>query len=206
MTLATRKLLPRSQRHAAILQGAATAFASKGFAGTSMEEVATASGITKEIVYRHFPSKEALYRAVLDGASQQVQEEFALARQTSEVGVGIRALLAVGRTQPDALRLLLLHAAREPEFADYAEAVRRRVVDWVLQRRGHADPVFRRWAAEVAVSHVRNAVLTWLEVGEPARDAEFVRRCFAGVNALWHAWNAPIEEPEQRMEERHGRT
>lgn len=192
MTLTPRKLLSRSQRHAAILQGAATAFATKGFAGTSMEVVAAASGITKEIVYRHFPSKEALYRAVLDSTSQQVQEAFTRARQVSESGVGIRALLAVGRTQPDALRLLLLHAAREPEFADYAHAVRHRVVDWVLQRRHHADPVFRRWAAEVAVSHVRNAVLTWLEVGDPTRDEEFVRRCFAGVNALWSAWNAPL--------------
>lgn len=192
MPVATRKLLSRSQRHAVILQGAATAFATKGFAGTSMEEVATASGITKEIVYRHFPSKEALYRAVLDGASQQVQEEFARACQMSAAGAGLRAMLAVGRVQPDALRLLLRHAAREPEFADYAEAVRRRVVDWVLQRRGHPDPVFRRWGAEVAVSHVRNAVLTWLDVGDPARDAEFVQRCFAGVNALWSAWNAPL--------------
>jgi AcrR family transcriptional regulator len=157
-----------------------------------MEEVAAASGITKEIVYRHFPSKEALYRAVLDGASQQVQEEFARAREQFEHGVGIRALLAVGRAQPDALRLLLVHAAREPEFADYAHDVRYRVINWVLQRRGHVDPVFRRWAAEVAVSHVRNAVLTWLDVGDPARDEEFVQRCFAGVNALWMAWNAPL--------------
>jgi AcrR family transcriptional regulator len=176
-----------------ILQGAATAFASKGFASTSMEEVAFASGITKEIVYRHFPSKEALYRAVLDGASQQVREEFSRAQQKSESGVGIRAMLAVGRRQPDALHLLLVHAAREPLFADYAHDVRNRVIHWVLQRRGHDDPVFRRWAAEVAVSHVRNAVLTWLDVGDPARDEEFVRRCFAGVNALWMAWNAPLE-------------
>jgi AcrR family transcriptional regulator len=176
-----------------ILQGAATAFATKGFASTSMEEVAAASGITKEIVYRHFPSKEALYRAVLDGASQHMREEFARVRQESESGVGIRAMLAVGRAQPDALRLLLRHAAREPEFADYAHDVRNRVIHWVLQRRGHDDPVFRRWAAEVAVSHVRNAVLTWLEVGDPARDEEFVWRCFAGVNALWMAWNAPLE-------------
>ena len=58
---------------------------------------------------------------------------------------------------------------------------------------GHDDPVFRRWAAEVAVSHVRNAVLTWLDAGDPSRDEEFVRRCFAGVNALWMAWNAPLE-------------
>jgi AcrR family transcriptional regulator len=193
MTCSRRKLLSRSQRQAAILQGAATAFATKGFAGTAMEEVAAASGITKEIVYRHFASKEELYRAVLDTTTQSMQAEFARTSQRYPSGAGIRALLAVGRAHPDALRLLLVHAAREPEFAHYTHQVRSRVINWVLQRRGHDDPLFRRWAAEVAVSHTWNAVLTWLDLGDPARDEEFARRCFAGVDALWAAWNAPLE-------------
>jgi AcrR family transcriptional regulator len=193
MTCSHRKLLSRSQRQAAILQGAATAFATKGFAGTAMEEVAAASGITKEIVYRHFASKEELYRAVLDATGQSLKVEFARVSQEFQSGAGIRALLAVGRAHPDALRLLLVHAAREPEFAHYTHDVRTRVINWVLQRRGHDNPLFRRWAAEVAVSHTWNAVLTWLDRGDPARDEEFARRCIAGVDALWEAWNAPVE-------------
>ena len=193
MTHTPRKLLSRSQRQATILQGAATAFATKGFASTAMEEVAAASGITKEIVYRHFASKEELYRAVLDGARECVKAELARVRQEFESGAGIRALLAVGRAQPDALRLLLVHAAREPEFADYAHDVRSRWINRVLQHRRHDDPLFHRWAAQVTVSHIWNAVLTWLEVGEPARDAEFAQRCLAGINALWGAWNVPLK-------------
>jgi len=188
-----RKLLSRSQRQATILQGAATAFATKGFASTAMEEVAAASGITKEIVYRHFASKEELYRAVLDGARECVKAELARVRQEFESGAGIRALLAVGRAQPDALRLLLVHAAREPEFADYAHDVRSRWINRVLQHRRHDDPLFHRWAAEVAVSHIWNDILTWLDCGDPARDEEFARRCLAGVNALWEAWNVPLQ-------------
>jgi AcrR family transcriptional regulator len=162
-----------------------------------MEEVAAASGITKEIVYRHFASKDELYRAVLDAAVQHLQAEFAQASLQFPSGAGIRALLAVGRAQPDALRLLLVHAAREPEFADYAHDTRTSVINWVLQRRGHEDPLFRRWAVEVAVSHTWNAVLTWLDLGDPARDEEFAQRCIAGVNALWMAWNAPVEPPAE---------
>jgi AcrR family transcriptional regulator len=194
MTCTRRKLLSRSQRQAAILQGAAIAFVTKGFTGTGMDEVAAASGITKEIVYRHFESKEALYRAVLDGAVQSLKAELARARQRSQSGAGIRALLAVGRAHPDALRLLLVHAAREPEFADYAHEVRNRWINRMFQRRRHDDPLFHRWAVEVAVSHIWEAVLTWLDVGDPARDEEFARRCSNGVNALWSAWNTPVEK------------
>jgi AcrR family transcriptional regulator len=194
MTCSRRKLLSRAQRQATILQGAATAFATKGFASTGMEEVAAASGISKEIVYRHFASKDDLYRVVLDATVQTLQAEFARASQEFQSGAGIRALLAVGRAHPDALRLLLVHAAREPEFAEYAHDVRTRVIKWVLQRRGHTDPLFRRWAVEVAVSHTWNAVLTWLDLGDPSRDEEFARRCLAGVNALWEAWNAPVAQ------------
>src|SRR5262245_61839908 len=193
MTCSRRKLLSRAQRQATILQGAATAFVTKGFAGTVMEEVAAASGITKEIVYRHFESKEALYRAVLDGAVQSLKSELARARQMTQSGAGIRALLAVGRTHPDARRLLLVHAAREPEVADYAHDVRSRWINRVFQRRRHDDPLFHRWAVEVAVSHIWDAVLTWIDIGDPDRDEEFARRCSAGVNALWVAWNAPLE-------------
>jgi len=91
MTCSRRKLLSRAQRQATIFQGAATAFATKGFAGTGMEEVAAASGISKEIVYRHFASKEELYRAVLDATVQTLEAEFARASHEFQSGAGMRA-------------------------------------------------------------------------------------------------------------------
>ena len=44
------KLLPRAERRGAILHGAALAFASSGFADTSMDDVGAACGVTKLIV------------------------------------------------------------------------------------------------------------------------------------------------------------
>ena len=61
----TRRLMQRDERQAQILAAAAAAFARTGFAGTSMDDVAAEAGITRLIVYRHFDSKEDLYRAVL---------------------------------------------------------------------------------------------------------------------------------------------
>jgi AcrR family transcriptional regulator len=185
-----RKLLSRPERQQAILRGAAAAFAAKGYAATSMEEVAAASGITKEIVYRNFESKAELYRGVLERTAQELRDEFAARAQDAGFGAGVRATLAVGRAHPDALRLLLVHAAREVEFADYAREMRARVVERVMRLSREPDPVLRRWTAEAIVEHLYDAVLLWLEVGDPARDEEFAERCIAGIEALRGAWSS----------------
>ena len=53
-----------------------------GFADTSMEDVAAACGVTKLIVYRHFGSKEELYREILqqvfDDLGQELRSELAV--------------------------------------------------------------------------------------------------------------------------------
>ena len=149
-----RKLLSRPERQRVILDGAAHAFARAGFAATSMADVAAASGITKLIVYRHFESKSELYRAVLERTFARMGHELRRGLEAAQPGAGPRAVLVVGREQPDGLRLLLRHAPREPDFADYAHALRLRVVQGLSQRMTHIDGRFRRWAAEVAISYV----------------------------------------------------
>jgi AcrR family transcriptional regulator len=186
----TRQPLPRPQRQAAILEGAASAFARKGFAGTSMEEVAGASGITKLIVYRHFASKEELYRAVLDRTFQLLAAQLTERTRRSERAPGLRAVLEVGRRYPDGLRLLLVHACREPDFADYAAQIRARIVNVVHARSRVHDPLFRRWSAQLTVSYVFESVLTWLDMDDPARDEEFIARASAALLAMFEAWRA----------------
>ena len=58
----------------ALLDGATALFAERGYAGTSLEDVASASRVTRGAVYHHFAGKQALFEAVLD-----VQETKAVA-------------------------------------------------------------------------------------------------------------------------------
>ncbi|MFK4811223.1 TetR/AcrR family transcriptional regulator [Devosia sp. ZW T5_3] len=56
----------RSERkQAAIVGAAAEVFLSTGYAGASMDEIASRSGVSKQTVYKHFTSKEALFIAVM---------------------------------------------------------------------------------------------------------------------------------------------
>src|ERR1700734_2799504 len=55
------------------LAAATRLFAEKGFDGTSIQLIADAVGVSKPAVLHHFPSKEDLRRAVLDGILQHWQ-------------------------------------------------------------------------------------------------------------------------------------
>jgi len=181
--------LPRAARQEAILRGAARAFARTGYAATSMEDIAAASGITKLIVYRHFASKEELYRAVLQRVFDRLAEEFVIGYSRGAGGVGTRSLLTVAREDPDGFHLLWRHAAHEPQFADYARELRERSVDASRALLGTQVPAdLHEWAAHTLVDYLVEAVLNWLEYGDRARDEEFVRLATAGARAGVRAW------------------
>ncbi|MGL5833007.1 MAG: TetR/AcrR family transcriptional regulator [Waterburya sp.] len=61
------------EKSAAILKGAMEEFLKHGYAGSSMDKVAKASGVSKATVYSHFSDKESLFNAVIQDL---VQEKF----------------------------------------------------------------------------------------------------------------------------------
>lgn len=183
--------LPRAERQATILHGAAAAFAHAGYAATSMEDIAAASGITKLIVYRHFDSKETLYRAVLQRVFDRVAEEFlAGTARAQDDGIGARSLLAGAREDPAGFQLLWRHAAREPQFAEYARQLREHAVDASRALlAGWVAPDLFEWAAETTVGYLVEAVLNWIEYGNPGRDEEFVELATAALRSGIGAWS-----------------
>ncbi|QIR39666.1 TetR/AcrR family transcriptional regulator [Tolypothrix sp. PCC 7910] len=54
-----------------ILQGAMQEFLKHGYAGTSMDKVAVAAGVSKATVYSHFQDKEELFKVLLEHLSRQ---------------------------------------------------------------------------------------------------------------------------------------
>src|SRR5947207_14597282 len=58
--------LPATDRRRQLLETALDFFSKKGFDGATTKEIAAAAGVTEAIIFRHFPSKQALYSAVLD--------------------------------------------------------------------------------------------------------------------------------------------
>ncbi|HEX5318265.1 MAG TPA: helix-turn-helix domain-containing protein [Stellaceae bacterium] len=52
-------------RRKAIVTAAVPLFARKGFAGTTTRELAAAAGVSEALLFKHFPSKQSLYREIL---------------------------------------------------------------------------------------------------------------------------------------------
>jgi AcrR family transcriptional regulator len=174
--------LHRLERRDQLLTAATRAFARNGFEATNLDEVAREAGISKVLLYRHFDSKADLYRAVLERSS---------ARLTTRIGddeftmASIGALLSAASEDPDGFRLLFHHAAREPEFR--AEMDRLRSGSVAIARRELAKVIpgraWVRWAAQLAPTVAVDAVIAWLDAGQPDPDkaAERVGRVLAAI-------------------------
>lgn len=156
-----------------------------------MEDVAAACGITKLIVYRHFDSKEDLYRAVLEQVSQRQVQVFLDNVLGGSQTLGLGTFLTVAREHPDGFVLLWRHAYREPQFAAYAREFREKAVDVArtpLASVTAARPELTEWAPHAVIDHMVSAVLAWLEHGRPEDDPTFLATASAGLRGMVEAW------------------
>ena len=157
-----------------------------------MEDVAAACEVSTLLLYRHFDSKEELYRTILERVFHRMGEELQAGLSQPDLrGVGARTILTVAREDPDAFVLLWRHAAREPQFAEYAHEQRELAVAAVreLMSLRSGDETMDHWSAEAAFGWLIETVLTWLEFGEPSRDEEFVARATDALRAMRGAFS-----------------
>lgn len=170
-TPASGRRLRRAERREQILAAATRAFARTGFAATSLDDVAGQAGVTKVLIYRHFVSKADLYQAVLGGFRTRLQRVVGDLDQLSEGS--LETLTTAAAEDPDAFRLLFRHVAREPEFRAYADEFRTGMTTVAEQnlREYLPDPRQRQWAAELIPVVAIEAIMTWLDTGQPEQES-----------------------------------
>lgn len=83
-----------ARKHRAILAAAEEMFLRSGFLGTNMDELAARSQVSKQTVYTHFGSKEALFvelvTTMTDAASNRVHNEVADPADAAELQAYLR--------------------------------------------------------------------------------------------------------------------
>jgi TetR/AcrR family transcriptional repressor of mexJK operon len=111
------------------MQAATSLFLSRGYDGTSMDDVAALAGVSKPTVYKHFADKQQLFAHIVLATTDQavtlvqlVTETFA---NTSDVQHSLRELarqFIVALMEPDVLRLRRLVIATADRFPDIGRA------------------------------------------------------------------------------------
>jgi TetR/AcrR family transcriptional repressor of mexJK operon len=128
----TDKIDPRVVRsRAAVVDAARTLFLRKGYAGTTMEDIAAAAGLTKRTLYNNYPDKRALFTMIVVDVTAFADEFARGLRQPFDAGItagnlrgaltdlGQRLALGIVRPEVIAMRRLLIGEAREfPELAE----------------------------------------------------------------------------------------
>jgi AcrR family transcriptional regulator len=192
-TIRTR--LPADRRRALILEAAARLFGERGYDGTTLDEVATASGVTKPILYRHFGSKRALYMALLVRHRDEMPSFVDFVPREEGGAVDLHAILdpwfRYARANAHGWQMLFRDAGGGEEIAEFRRRVALRATEVVAAFLDRAqvrlDPALLIPTAEMIRAGLAGLVLWWADHPDVPRE-EVVA---AAVHLLQPAFAAP---------------
>lgn len=196
---AGRRAQAGEARKAAILDAALSVFGRLGLDGASVEAIARAAGLSKANLLYYYPSKDALYVAVLEQGLSLWLAPLARFRREDDPGQAIGALieakLAMSRDHPDLSRLFALEMLRgapllKPVLAGPLKAVfdaKVAVIEgWIADGRlAPVDPaglIFAIWA--ITQHYADFAVQVRALTGKGLTDKAFMDQTRAAVTAL----------------------
>jgi AcrR family transcriptional regulator len=191
------------ERRSQLFDVALALFAERGYAATTMDDIAEAAGVTKPLVYQHFESKRALYLEIMDVFSLQLVDRIVTAtaqargpREQVEVGMAAYFEMMVGNEA--AFRLL--YGREAPDDPELGEALRR-VEDTIAQAidpliDAGLDPEHRLLLAYGVVGMAEGATRHWIEgradrpptAGDDGRETSAEEASYLATRVAALAW------------------
>jgi AcrR family transcriptional regulator len=127
----------------AIIEASMKLFATRGYHGTSVSQIAEATGLTKGALYWHFRGKEDLFLTVLDRIRESWQETI-----MSRVEASVRPVekleqlfdatseMVTTSDNPFSMHLFLVSAGAQPEMREFEDAIRAAYAGYVTTLAG----------------------------------------------------------------------
>lgn len=166
-----------------IRSGAARLFAERGFAATSVRDIARAAGVDASLVIRHFGSKEALFLATM---SMEGGFGPLIDLPLDDLGRAIvRRVLEAGATRRDVYTALTRAADRADVRAYLVRMISQSIVDPIAARLSGPDPRLRARLIAALITGLLNGlwVLEDPELVDAPTDA-VVDRYGAAIQTL----------------------
>jgi len=202
MTEPPRKRLSAQARRGLIEQAAARLFAEHGYAGTTLNDIAAAAGVTKPMLYRHFSSKQALHLALLARHWRELQTQIVQSAGPTPSPPQLPAILdawfAFVEQHPYAWRMLFRDTTGDPviqafhqELHSSARALTRALIETqpeVEIAQQEIEPL-----AEIVRSATTGLALWWVEHPTVARETlvEVMSRVLQAITGAWTREGAP---------------
>jgi AcrR family transcriptional regulator len=180
--------LPRSARRRQLLAAAQEVFVANGYHAAAMDDIAERAGVSKPVLYQHFPGKLELYLALIDEQAEALTSAIkdALAR-TDDNRERIHAVLSAyfefmdgtARRAPGAYRLIFeTDLGKEPAVRDRVERSTREIMHAVADTVAGDTGLDRAQAELLAMTLTGGAQVAarwWLENDRPVPHADAVR-------------------------------
>jgi AcrR family transcriptional regulator len=178
--------LPRSARRKQLLAAAQEVFVANGYHAAAMDDIAERAGVSKPVLYQHFPGKLELYLALLDTQAEALAETVvaALAGTTDNLerihGVLTAYFEFVDRSDHDGAFRLIFESdlVNEPAVRDRVESVTRRTMLAVADTVA-ADTGLGAAEAELLATALTGAAQVaarwWLAEGRPLQQDQAIR-------------------------------
>jgi AcrR family transcriptional regulator len=193
-----------------LLSTALELFEARGYAGTTVDDIARAAGTTRVTFYAYFPSRAALMKALVaeldellerpDAEPQAAQDLVAVVRQGGRDG--IEAWLRDTSRQWPRIRpyVLAAHEAAvvDPELRELVDHWSDRVVADIetgLEQAGRFDAASRRLRGFLALTQLDQLARRWMRHGWETDPA-------TALGLLADSWAHLLGEPAQGPEDR----
>ncbi|RSM86897.1 TetR/AcrR family transcriptional regulator [Kibdelosporangium aridum] len=176
--------LPRTARRAQLLAAAQDVFAANGYHAAAMDEIAERAGVSKPVLYQHFPGKLELYMALLQTHADELIAGVTGALE-STTDNKLRVQAAVGAyfdfvdSEGEAFRLVFQSDIRgEPVVHETIERATKACVDAItatITADAGMDEERARLLAVGLVGASQVAAQSWLASNRPIDKAEAVK-------------------------------
>jgi AcrR family transcriptional regulator len=169
----------RTARQASYVRIAAETFRELGLQRASMQDVADRAGVAKILIYRQFPSKEALLATIFEEVLQEIRAVYDA--PWPGYGAGLMEVLRRARANRSAYLLLLHDSRSDPEAKRWYEIYQERQIEpfMVFLKPAEGAPAGAEDRARVGarslVGIVTETLINWIEDRDGLDDAARVR-------------------------------